>query len=111
MRVWDIAQDNCVSKYSYEFSIISLAFHPGGDIIGVATGPQLHMWDWKRSCKDEFRDKYDYSPYFDEDLRPITEPNFIIRDPDTSGSSSSSSISQVGDGIKSSGTYTVPERC
>lgn len=47
VRVWDIKQNACVALSRYDYSIISLAFHPDGDIIGVATGPRLHMWRWK----------------------------------------------------------------
>mmetsp|Transcript_22029 Transcript_22029/g.32108 ORF Transcript_22029/g.32108 Transcript_22029/m.32108 type:complete len:522 (+) Transcript_22029:222-1787(+) len=47
VRVWDIAQKCCRSFVRLEYSIISLAFQPEGPYIAVASGPQLHMWDWQ----------------------------------------------------------------
>jgi len=31
----------------YETSVISLAFHPSGDFVSVASGLYLYFWDWK----------------------------------------------------------------
>jgi WD40 repeat protein len=52
VRVWDIAKKQCRSIVRLEFSIISLAFQPSlngdcGPYIAVASGPHLHMWEWK----------------------------------------------------------------
>jgi WD40 repeat protein len=32
----------------YEFSIISLAFHPTGKFIAVASGSKLEIWQWNK---------------------------------------------------------------
>ena len=47
MRVWDIIRNVCANVLRFEYSIISLAFHPEGQFIAVASGPQLHVWDWR----------------------------------------------------------------
>lgn len=50
--MWNIAKKYCQSVVRLEYSIISLAFQPSlngdcGPYIAVASGPHLHMWEWK----------------------------------------------------------------
>ena len=35
VRVWDIAKYSCLSVLRFEFSIISLSFHPQGDYLAI----------------------------------------------------------------------------
>jgi len=46
VRVWDISLNCCIRYIKYGYSIISLSFHPLGDVIAVASGPNLYMWQW-----------------------------------------------------------------
>ena len=41
VRVWSIARNCCVNVMRFDFSIISLAFHPEGHFVAVASGPQV----------------------------------------------------------------------
>ena len=52
VRVWHIESTQCINVHRYEHSIISVAFHPSGDFLGVASGPQLHFWNWRRDTED-----------------------------------------------------------
>lgn len=50
VRVWNITKGICLNVFRYDQSIISLAFHPSGQFILVASGPALHTWEWKEGC-------------------------------------------------------------
>ena len=39
--MWSIARNCCVNVMRFDFSIISLAFHPDGHFVAVASGPQV----------------------------------------------------------------------
>jgi hypothetical protein len=49
--VWSISQNRCISKVKLENSIISIGFHPEGNLIAVASGTKLELWDWTKSLK------------------------------------------------------------
>jgi len=49
VRVWDIEQDRQLILKNFEFSIISLSFHPDGDYLAVASGSKLEVWKWSNS--------------------------------------------------------------
>lgn len=52
VRVWDIKLNQCINLIRLEFSIISLAFQPNSHHIGIASGPNLHLWEWgKKSSR------------------------------------------------------------
>eukprot|EP00597_Dinobryon_sp_UTEXLB2267_P010278 CAMPEP_0170101732 /NCGR_PEP_ID=MMETSP0020_2-20130122/2435_1 /TAXON_ID=98059 /ORGANISM="Dinobryon sp., Strain UTEXLB2267" /LENGTH=780 /DNA_ID=CAMNT_0010324887 /DNA_START=325 /DNA_END=2666 /DNA_ORIENTATION=- len=53
VRVWDIAQSACVSMMKFEYSIISLSFHPWGHYLAVASGSKLEMWKWMKGIEAE----------------------------------------------------------
>ncbi len=46
VKVWDIDLNECIHSIKYDYSILSLSFHPFGDIIAVASGPHLHIYQW-----------------------------------------------------------------
>ncbi len=47
VRIWNIRRNLCVNCVTFANSIISLAFHPLGDLVVVSSGTQLHVWDWR----------------------------------------------------------------
>ena len=49
VRVWDVKSSLCISLTRYQASIISLAFHPMGEMLAVASGLQLQLTVWKTS--------------------------------------------------------------
>ncbi len=49
VRVWSVKSCLCISLMRYEASIISLAFHPAGEMLAVASGTQLRLVVWKAS--------------------------------------------------------------
>mmetsp|Transcript_11759 Transcript_11759/g.21827 ORF Transcript_11759/g.21827 Transcript_11759/m.21827 type:complete len:712 (+) Transcript_11759:58-2193(+) len=54
VRVWDIRNRICRSYIRLGYSIISLSFQPNdGAHIGIASGPQLLLWDWRHSSTPE----------------------------------------------------------
>ena len=81
VRVWDIFHDVCIALTRFDSSIISLAFHPSGEVLAVASGPQVHLWEWRSAVATE-------SPYF------INAPS---SSPPSSSSSTSSSSSSSSD--------------
>lgn len=42
--IWDIKQEQIRWRVFQERPIISLAFHPTGDVLGIASGKNLYMW-------------------------------------------------------------------
>jgi WD40 repeat protein len=47
--VWDIAKNACISMNRFfDLSITTLAFHPKGDFIAVASGNRVTIWEWSR---------------------------------------------------------------
>ena len=53
VRVWHMESDHSIRIHNFQYSIISLSFHPSGEMIAVSTGPQLHMWRWKEQDPPE----------------------------------------------------------
>lgn len=51
--MWDIAENLCVSQMNYNYSIISLAFHPHGQYLAVASGARIELWDWQKPTQLE----------------------------------------------------------
>jgi len=47
VRVWNIQKNFCMNVIRYDNSVISLAFHPSGQFISVASGLLVYFWDWK----------------------------------------------------------------
>lgn len=55
----------CLSMIRLSHAIISLAFHPSGDILAVASGSTLHLWDYdeegRKARKRKFAARLDVS--------------------------------------------------
>jgi hypothetical protein len=48
VRIWNARSSECISTFKFGRPIASLAFHAHGDIIGIASGHQLYIWDYSR---------------------------------------------------------------
>jgi activator-of-BECN1-regulated-autophagy protein 1 len=44
VRVWHWPTGHCLQMIRLEFAIISLSFHPSGQVLAVANGTRLHFW-------------------------------------------------------------------
>lgn len=44
VRVWNWRRKVCLQMVRLDFAIISLAFHPTGDVLAIANGTKLHFW-------------------------------------------------------------------
>uniref|UniRef100_A0A7S2WZ10 WD40 repeat domain-containing protein n=3 Tax=Chloropicon primus TaxID=1764295 RepID=A0A7S2WZ10_9CHLO len=49
VRIWNAKSSECISTHEFGRPIASLAFHAHGDVIGIASGHQLYIWDYSRS--------------------------------------------------------------
>ena len=49
VRIWNAKSSECVATHEFGRPIASLAFHALGDVIGIASGHQLYIWDYSRS--------------------------------------------------------------
>ena len=45
-RVWDARTSRCVRRAQFDRAIISLSFHPAGDILAVAAGVSIYLWHY-----------------------------------------------------------------
>lgn len=45
-RVWNCTSAVCLRKAEFNRAIISLSFHPAGDILAVAAGTAIYLWDY-----------------------------------------------------------------
>jgi activator-of-BECN1-regulated-autophagy protein 1 len=44
VRIWNWAEKTCLQMVRLEYAIISLSFHPSGQILAIANGTRLHFW-------------------------------------------------------------------
>jgi activator-of-BECN1-regulated-autophagy protein 1 len=44
VRIWDWKKKLCIHMVRLEFAIISLSFHPSGQVLAIANGTRLHFW-------------------------------------------------------------------
>ncbi|KAL7579106.1 hypothetical protein ACA910_019137 [Epithemia clementina (nom. ined.)] len=44
VRIWDWTTSTCLHMVRLEFAIISLTFHPSGQVLAIANGTRLHFW-------------------------------------------------------------------
>ena len=44
VRVWNWVSKQCLQMVRLEYAIISLSFHPSGQLLAVANGTRLHFW-------------------------------------------------------------------
>ena len=47
VRLWDAATGQCLSKHTFGKPIASLAFHVSADVLAIACGHKLYMWEYK----------------------------------------------------------------
>lgn len=43
---WNLDSNNCLNFIRLSYAIISVAFHPAGNILAVASGSSLYLWDY-----------------------------------------------------------------
>lgn len=48
VRLWDWPDKVCLQMIRLEFAIISLSFHPTGNLLAVANGTRLHFWGYNQ---------------------------------------------------------------
>ncbi|KAK9806274.1 hypothetical protein WJX72_008088 [[Myrmecia] bisecta] len=48
VRLWDVTSGNCIHSRSFGKPIASLAFHSKGDVLAVASGHKLYLWEYSR---------------------------------------------------------------
>ena len=53
VRVWNWKENTCLQMIRLEFAIISLSFHPSGDILAIANGTRLHFWGYASNTSPE----------------------------------------------------------
>ncbi|KAF0715334.1 Aste57867_3431 [Aphanomyces stellatus] len=49
IRFWDVYTGKCLYEATLRHAIISVSFHPSGDIIGIASGTCVYTWDYQHS--------------------------------------------------------------
>jgi activating molecule in BECN1-regulated autophagy protein 1 len=47
---WDIETGRCLYVYTLRHAIISISFHPSGDILAIASGTCVYTWDYQHTC-------------------------------------------------------------
>ena len=47
IRLWDITTGQCLHQATLRHAIISLSFHPFGDLIAIASGNSVYLWDYQ----------------------------------------------------------------
>ena len=53
VRLWHWPDKVCLRMIRLEFAIISLSFHPSGDLLAVANGTRLHFWGYNQTLTNE----------------------------------------------------------
>ncbi|GAA0163509.1 hypothetical protein LIER_19355 [Lithospermum erythrorhizon] len=48
VRLWDAKHSECLKSHDFYRPIASIAFHPQGDILAVASGHKLYIWHYNR---------------------------------------------------------------
>uniref|UniRef100_A0A7R9YAF4 Anaphase-promoting complex subunit 4 WD40 domain-containing protein n=1 Tax=Pinguiococcus pyrenoidosus TaxID=172671 RepID=A0A7R9YAF4_9STRA len=61
VRVWNSHTGSCIAYMEVDGSVMSLAFHPDGDVLAIASGRRetallgkLDLWEYKRSSQRSF---------------------------------------------------------
>jgi len=52
VRLWNTETNECTNVWDFGRPIASLAFHAAGNIIAVASGHRLYMWDYQAGMKE-----------------------------------------------------------
>ncbi|KAJ0400237.1 hypothetical protein P43SY_006201 [Pythium insidiosum] len=50
VRFWDIETGRCLYVSTLRHAIISISFHPSGDILAIASGTCVYTWDYQHTC-------------------------------------------------------------
>lgn len=48
VRLWDANTSECIGSWDFYRPIASIAFHAKGDILAVASGHKLYIWDYNK---------------------------------------------------------------
>ncbi|MCO5582518.1 hypothetical protein L7F22_036416 [Adiantum nelumboides] len=52
VKIWDANTAECISSHDFYRPIASLAFHAQGDLLAVASGHKLYIWQYNRHAED-----------------------------------------------------------
>jgi hypothetical protein len=47
VRLWNWKEKSCLQMIRLEYAIISLSFHPAGQVLAIANGTRLHFWGYE----------------------------------------------------------------
>ncbi|KAJ4895247.1 Transducin family protein / WD-40 repeat family protein [Raphanus sativus] len=52
VRLWNAKTSECIRSHDFYKPIASIAFHAEGDLLAVASGHKLHIWDYNKRGED-----------------------------------------------------------
>lgn len=52
VKIWDANTAECISSHDFYRPIASIAFHAQGDLLAVASGHKLYIWQYSRHAED-----------------------------------------------------------
>lgn len=55
VRVWNAATGQCLHTATLEAAIISLSFHPSGNVLAIASGQFVYLWDYNVRIRTHLR--------------------------------------------------------
>eukprot|EP00586_Coscinodiscus_wailesii_P013466 CAMPEP_0172511490 /NCGR_PEP_ID=MMETSP1066-20121228/236873_1 /TAXON_ID=671091 /ORGANISM="Coscinodiscus wailesii, Strain CCMP2513" /LENGTH=674 /DNA_ID=CAMNT_0013290889 /DNA_START=168 /DNA_END=2189 /DNA_ORIENTATION=+ len=60
VRIWNWRRQHgvCIDMIRLDYAIISLAFHPTGSVLAVASGSSLHLWNYDDTQAQDNQDTY-----------------------------------------------------
>ena len=59
VRLWNARTSECVLRFDFGKPIASLAFHPEGDILAVASGHKLYSWRYAAAMRADWEARID----------------------------------------------------
>ena len=59
VRLWNARTSECVLRFDFGKPIASLAFHPEGDILSVASGHKLYTWRYAAAMRADWEARID----------------------------------------------------
>ena len=59
VRLWNARTSECVLRFDFGKPIASLAFHPEGDILAVASGHKLYTWRYAAAMRADWEARID----------------------------------------------------
>jgi len=54
VRIWNARTSECILRFDFGKPIASLAFHPNGDILTVASGHKLYTWRYAAAMRSDW---------------------------------------------------------